>query len=116
VSLLEELETRKNHPPDPVLPEPVKAPVEEPARAAKSTIPVFSGNQETSSGLLQQLYIQIEWLNSFEPVSPFEFETRDQAGYTVGSSEDCDFYLPHPGVQPLHFSLLVHADHVEIWD
>jgi len=115
--LLEELEQAKHLPPPPVsllIPPQEEDDVDE--EPIFKPLPIFSDEQIKSSDLLKRFFFSLEWLNSPEKNKPFDFEGCDQASYTVGSSEDCDFYLSQTGVEPLHFSLLVQDEHVEIWD
>lgn len=104
-------------------PSPAEAQAEQPAPAASSTPvarmsypPVFSEGQGTESELLKQHYICLEWTNAAGPVEPLELRLSQQASYLIGRSEDCNLKLADPSVEPLHATLLVQGDYVELWD
>jgi hypothetical protein len=104
-------------PPPAEAPAPAPSPAVSSAPAARMSSPaVLSEGQSVESELLKQYYICLEWTNAAGPVEPFELRLYQQASYLIGRSEDCNLKLTDPSVEPLHASLLVQGDYVELWD
>lgn len=73
-------------------------------------------HQDTSSELLERFVLRLDWKDAAGQTQSHAFEGALQTACTVGSSPDCGIYLREPGIEPLHCSLLIRADSVEVWD
>ncbi|MDX6767171.1 MAG: FHA domain-containing protein [Candidatus Methylacidiphilales bacterium] len=87
----------------------------QPPRTAPAVLPELY-HQDLESGLLDQHIISLDWADAPGGPQTFRFEGNVQSGCLIGSGQDCQFILPHPSIEPLHCSLMIHSDYVEIWD
>lgn len=72
--------------------------------------------QDITSDLLERFVLRLDWKDASGQAQNHTFEGSLQTACTVGSSADCGIYLREPGIEPLHCSLLIRADSVEVWD
>ena len=73
-------------------------------------------HQDLGSNILGQHIISLDWNNAPGGPKTFRFEGKVQSGCVIGSGEDCQFVINHPSIEPLHCSLMIRADYVEVWD
>lgn len=72
--------------------------------------------QELESNILEQHVVSLEWNDAPGGPQTFRFEGKVQSGCVIGSADDCEFIIREPSIEPLHCSLMIHDDYVEIWD
>jgi hypothetical protein len=97
----------QDSPPVPELP----LQLQEPSRSATDLY-----YQDTNSGLLERFVLRLDWEDAAGGSQNFTFEGTEQTCCIVGSSADAGIVIQHPSIEPLHCSLLIRADSVEIWD
>jgi hypothetical protein len=73
-------------------------------------------HQDVVSNILGQHIISLDWDDAPGGPQTFRFEGKEQSGCVIGTGEDCQFIINHPSIEPLHCSLMIRGDYVEIWD
>jgi hypothetical protein len=73
-------------------------------------------HQDVGSNILGQHIVSLDWNEAPGGPQTFRFEGKVQSGCVIGTGEDCQFIINHPSIEPLHCSLMIHGDYVEIWD
>lgn len=73
-------------------------------------------HQDVSSELLERFVLRLEWQDTSGRPCQHTLEGNLQTACTLGSSPDCAIFVHEPGVEPLHCSLMIRSDSVEVWD